>query len=88
MGYEKIIIIRNVMCMRYVLVRSSCSGCFLLCYTDAKGWFEQPVQGRKEKTMSVKGAVMVPHPPLIVPAVGRGEEKKIQATVEDRKSVV
>ena len=82
MGYEKIIIIRNVMCMRYILVRSSCSGCFLLCYTDAKGWFEQPVQGRKEKTMSVKGAVMVPHPPLIVPAVGRGEEKKIQATVD------
>ena len=32
--------------------------------------------------MSVKGAVMVPHPPLIVPAVGRGEEKKIQATVD------
>ena len=54
----------------------------VLCYTDEKEESEQPVQGRKEKTMSVKGAVMVPHPPLIVPAVGRGEEKKIQATVD------
>lgn len=32
--------------------------------------------------MSVKGAVMVPHPPLIIPDVGRGEEKKIQATID------
>ena len=32
--------------------------------------------------MSVKGAVMVPHPPLIVPEIGRGEEGKIQATVD------
>ena len=32
--------------------------------------------------MSVKGAVMVPHPPLIVPEIGRGEERKIQATVD------
>ena len=32
--------------------------------------------------MSVKGAVMVPHPPLIVPDIGRGEERKIQATVD------
>lgn len=27
-------------------------------------------------------AVMVPHPPLIVPEVGRGEEKKIQKTID------
>ena len=32
--------------------------------------------------MSVKGAVMVPHPPLIEPEIGRGEEGKIQATVD------
>ena len=32
--------------------------------------------------MSVKGGVMVPHPPLIVPEIGRGEEGKIQATVD------
>ena len=28
--------------------------------------------------MAVIGAVMVPHPPLIIPEVGRGEEKAIQ----------
>lgn len=32
--------------------------------------------------MAVKGAVMVPHPPLIVPDIGRGEERRIQATVD------
>lgn len=32
--------------------------------------------------MSVTGAVMVPHPPLIIPDVGKGQEKKIQATID------
>lgn len=32
--------------------------------------------------MAVRGAVMVPHPPLIIPAVGRGSEKEIRETVE------
>lgn len=32
--------------------------------------------------MSVKRAVMVPHPPLIIPEVGRGEERGINATAE------
>lgn len=32
--------------------------------------------------MAIINAVMVPHPPLIIPQVGRGEEKRIQATVE------
>ena len=32
--------------------------------------------------MSVEYACVVPHPPLIVPAVGRGEEKGIRATAE------
>ncbi len=32
--------------------------------------------------MSLSHAFVVPHPPLIVPAVGRGEEKKINDTVE------
>lgn len=31
--------------------------------------------------MSVIGACIVPHPPLIIPEVGRGEEKDIEATV-------
>ena len=31
--------------------------------------------------MSIVGAFMVPHPPLIVPAVGKGEEKVIAATI-------
>lgn len=30
----------------------------------------------------ILAAVMVPHPPLIVPEVGRGEEKKIQKTID------
>ena len=32
--------------------------------------------------MTIQGAVMVPHPPLIIPDVGRGQEKGIQSTVE------
>lgn len=32
--------------------------------------------------MAVLGAVMVPHPPIILPEIGRGEEKKIQATTD------
>ena len=32
--------------------------------------------------MSVVGAIMVPHPTIILPEVGRGEEKKIAATDE------
>ncbi|MDR1832243.1 MAG: AmmeMemoRadiSam system protein A [Fusobacteriaceae bacterium] len=32
--------------------------------------------------MSVAGAIAVPHPPLILPQVGRGEEKKIQKTID------
>lgn len=32
--------------------------------------------------MPVVNAVMVPHPPLIIPQVGRGDEKKIQATID------
>ena len=38
--------------------------------------------------MTVKGAVMVPHPPLIIPEVGRGQEKIIKATTEDFASVL
>ena len=32
--------------------------------------------------MSILGAVMVPHPPIILPEIGRGEEKKIRATMD------
>ena len=32
--------------------------------------------------MTILGAVVVPHPPLIVPAVGRGDERRIQATID------
>lgn len=31
---------------------------------------------------SIMAAVMVPHPPIIVPEIGRGEEKKIQKTID------
>ena len=32
--------------------------------------------------MYVTGAIMVPHPPLIIPEVGRGQELAIQATID------
>ena len=32
--------------------------------------------------MAILGAIQVPHPPLIVPEVGHGEEKRIQATID------
>ena len=32
--------------------------------------------------MAIPGAIIVPHPPLIIPAVGRGQERGIQATVD------
>ncbi|MDE5823569.1 MAG: AmmeMemoRadiSam system protein A [Lachnospiraceae bacterium] len=32
--------------------------------------------------MAVVAAFMVPHPPIIVPDIGRGEEKKIQKTID------
>ncbi|MCC6094414.1 MAG: AmmeMemoRadiSam system protein A, partial [Eubacterium sp.] len=32
--------------------------------------------------MSVVGAIMVPHPPLILPEVGRGSERQIQETID------
>ena len=31
--------------------------------------------------MGISAGFMVPHPPLIIPDVGRGEEKKIQKTI-------
>ena len=37
--------------------------------------------------MSVIAAYMVPHPPLIVPEVGRGGEKQIEATSEAYKQI-
>lgn len=37
--------------------------------------------------MQIKAAYMVPHPPLIVPAVGKGQEKEIQATIDNYKRI-
>ncbi len=37
--------------------------------------------------MSVLAAFMVPHPPLIIPEIGKGEEKKIQKTVDSYEAV-
>lgn len=37
--------------------------------------------------MSILGAVAVPHPPIILPEVGRGEEEKISATANAYKEV-
>ncbi len=32
--------------------------------------------------MPILGAVIVPHPPLIIPTVGRGREREVQATID------
>jgi len=37
--------------------------------------------------MAVTGAFIVPHPPIIFPEVGRGEEKKIQKTIDAYREV-
>lgn len=37
--------------------------------------------------MSILGAVAVPHPPIILPEVGRGEEQKISETIEAYKEI-
>ena len=36
---------------------------------------------RRDKAMPILAAFTVPHPPMIVPAVGRGSEKQIEATI-------
>ena len=35
--------------------------------------------------MGIIGAIAVPHPPLIVPAVGRGDQRRIQSTIDAYK---
>ena len=37
--------------------------------------------------MSVLAAFMVPHPPLIVPDIGRGSEKRVQKTIDSYEKV-
>ena len=37
--------------------------------------------------MSILGAVVVPHPPIILPEVGRGEEQKIAQTTQAYKEI-
>ena len=32
--------------------------------------------------MPIIGAILVPHPPIIVPTVGRGREAEVQATID------
>ena len=32
--------------------------------------------------MSILGAIIVPHPPLIISTVGRGREQEVQATID------
>ena len=41
----------------------------------------------EEKSFPILGAFMVPHPPIILPEVGRGEEKKIRATTDAYEAV-
>ena len=36
----------------------------------------------QEEKMPIQRAIMVPHPPLIIPEVGRGQERQIQSTID------
>ena len=38
--------------------------------------------------MPIAGAIIVPHPPLIVPTVGRGREREVQATIDAYRAAV
>ena len=38
--------------------------------------------------MSIVYAVCVPHPPLIIPEVGKGEQKGIQTTIDSYEAVM
>ena len=37
--------------------------------------------------MSLKAAFMVPHPPMIVPAVGKGSEEQVRKTIDSYEKV-
>ena len=37
--------------------------------------------------MPITGAVIVPHPPLIIPTVGQGKEREVQATIDAYRAV-
>ena len=37
--------------------------------------------------MSILAAFMVPHPPMIVPAIGRGSEKQVETTIQAYEQV-
>ena len=37
--------------------------------------------------MSILSAIIVPHPPLIIPTVGRGREREVQATIDAYRTV-
>jgi len=43
---------------------------------------DQSARMKRSDTMPVHAAFIVPHPPLIIPEIGRGEENKIQNTVD------
>ena len=48
----------------------------MLCRQDC----DRREQGKEISFMAVVGAVMVPHPPMILPEVGRGSERTIEKT--------
>ena len=37
--------------------------------------------------MSIQYAMCVPHPPLIIPEIGKGEEKTISNTIQSYESI-
>ena len=37
--------------------------------------------------MSIIAAYIVPHPPIILPEIGKGEERKVQKTIDSYKKI-
>jgi AmmeMemoRadiSam system protein A/AmmeMemoRadiSam system protein B len=50
-------------------------------------WYSNKRIFLRRYMMAILGTFMVPHPPLIVPEVGRGQEKEIQKTIDSYKEV-
>lgn len=57
-------------------------------YNISEGQQELCIEKTEGREGGILAAIMVPHPPLIVPEVGKGEEGKIQATIDAYKKAV
>ena len=65
--------------MLFILKKTiRCVIVFFLFYNKYKG----------DDFVSIQYAMCVPHPPLIIPKIGKGEEKTISNTIQSYKSIM